>query len=342
MNANAKKLEATLKKKYGNAYRKTKGKNGLEYKICCPFCHRRKGTEDKRFKMYLNPELDRCHCFRCEYRGTVSGIFKNIQLSANNPFKIAKIEALPTNGIMPGSLHRLSELSEDHVALAYLRSRGFDPYVCEEFYGVKYCSEGQRFSNIFDTSNTIIFPLWMSGELVGWQSRLLYNPEKLTDVECNALGYNIDDNGKYIRPPKYYTSPGLDKGRILFNYDMARKSDVVVITEGPTDCMAAGPCAVATLGKGVTDQQANLIKAYWKLAVVLLDPGDADAQMSQLVNSIRTAIPAIKVSLHNYDDPGDAPTVEIWSQIYTEAEKGGIDLSQYNLGPNMTKKAFKL
>lgn len=341
MNTNAKSLETVLKNKYGNNYRKGKSKNGLEFRICCPFCHRTTGKEDKKYKLYLNPDVNKCFCFKCNYKGTVSNLFKDMRFNNDNPFIKERIRTLPDDVNSPGTLYKLSELPEDHIALRYLKGRGFDPVVLEEFYGVKYCGEGYRLSNIFDTSNTIIFPIWMTGKLVGWQSRLLYSPDKLTDSECAALGYQYVD-GKYIRPPKYFTSPGLDKGRILFNYDSARKSEVVVVTEGPMDCIASGPCSVATLGKGVSKYQSNLIKTYWKLAITLLDPGDADTQAEQLYNELWTAMPVVKVNLRNYKDPGEASTAEIWSQIYTCAEEKGINLLRYNLGPLMTKRVFKL
>jgi hypothetical protein len=61
----------------------------------------------------------------------------------------------------------------------------------------------------------------MDGKLVGWQSRLLYTPDNMTDDECEAMGFVKDDDKDWVKPPKYWTSPGLEKGRVLFNYDWA-------------------------------------------------------------------------------------------------------------------------
>ena len=342
MNPNVRRLEAQLRRKYGTRFRKGKGKNGLEYKICCPFCLQNVGKEDRKYKLYLNPEIDRANCFRCGHKGRVSDLFKDMRLSADQPFVRLPAEALPTDIPMPGALHALGELPNDHPALNYLRGRGLRPTVLDQFYGVRYCSEGREFGGIFNTSNTIVFPIWMGGRLVGWQSRLLYTPDKLTEEECGALGYRMDEDGKYIRPPKYFTAPGMDKGRVLFNYDAARQSEVVVICEGPTDAIATGPCAVATLGKGVSEQQARLMKAYWKMAVTLLDPGDADKESRALQGALYTTMPVVNVTLRGYKDAGEATTMEIWNQIYDAAEHMGIDLMQYDLGPYMRKEAFKL
>lgn len=342
MNANAQRLEAQLKRKYGNRYRKGKGKNGLEYKICCPFCLRNVGKEDRKYKLYLNPDIDRANCFRCGHKGRVSDLFKDLKLAEAQPFIRLPPAPLPADVPAPGELHALSELPNDHPCLNYLRGRGLRPAVLEQYYGVRYCSAGRNFAGVFDTSNTVVFPIWMDGRLVGWQSRLLYTPDKLTEDECEALGFRLDGDGTHVRPPKYFTAPGMDKGRVMFNYDLARQSDVVVICEGPTDAIATGPCAVATLGKGVSEHQARLVKSYWKLAVTLLDPGDADREMQALYGALYTTMPVVKVSLQGYKDAGEATTEEVWRQIYDTAARSGIDLLKYNLGPHMKKEAFKI
>lgn len=342
MNSNARRLEALLTRKFGTRYRKGHGKNGLEYRICCPFCVKRAGKEDKQYKLYLNPAVDRCYCFRCGHKGTVSDLFSDIKSMDEQPFIRLPPTPLPDDVEPPGILHSLAELPDDHVCLKYLRGRGFNPSVLEKFYGVRYCSTGHKVLGIFDTTNTLIFPLWMDGRLVGWQSRLLYNPNKLSDAECAAMGYMRDDDGAYIRPPKYFTPPAVQKGRVMFNYDLARASDVVVICEGPMDAIATGPCAVATLGKGVTEQQSRLVRAYWKVAITMLDPGDAEKEMRALYGALWTAMPVVKVSLSGFEDPGAGTTEEIWRQIYTAAANAGINLLDYNLGPYMRKEAFKL
>ena len=141
-------------------------------------------------------------------------------------------------------------------------------------------------------------------------------------------GFIKDEDGEWKIPPKYMTSPGLDKGRILFNYDNARKHNMVVICEGPFDAISVGLNGVATLGKGVTEYQERLIKAYWKFAVILLDPGDADFEMLKLEQSLRMAIPCVSVNLKGYKDAGEMSTEEIWRQIFAEIDRQSIDLEK--------------
>ena len=105
----------------------------------------------------------------------------------------------------------------------------------------------------------------------------------------------------------------------------------MVITEGPFDAIAVGRCAVATLGKGVTEHQANAIKSYWQLAVVMLDPGDADKEMQALTARLHRTIRTIVVQLQGYKDPGECPRDEIWRQIGTRMREFQLDVTKYKL-----------
>ena len=173
---------------------------------------------------------------------------------------------------MPGTLVPLSYLDEDHQAISYLTGRGFDPRLLEENYGICYCSEGKKYAGgLFDTTNTIMIPVYQNGQAVAWQARLLYNPDKLDDRSCEALGFMKDEDGDFVKPPKYFTMPGFDKGKMLWNFDWARRSNLVVVTEGVFDAVAVGRCAVACFGKGVTEEQAGVLRYYWDLVVLLLD-----------------------------------------------------------------------
>lgn len=323
---NAAKLEAALRAKFGNGYRKSRGRNGLEFRICCPFCLKRYGKEDRKFKLGLNPSMNAAHCFRCGYSGTVSGIFK-VKEDRDEP--IRKVSLANRKSEPPGDLVRLSDLPDDHRCCNYIRGRGFSVEALDRFYGVMYCSSGKKFAGgLFDTTNTVVFPVWMNGKLAGWQSRLMYNPDTLTEAECEAMGFMRDEDGEIVRPPKYFTDPAMKKGDCLYNFDLAKESEMVVVCEGTMDAMAVGPCGVATFGKGVTEMQARIIQNNWKLAAILLDPGDAAEEMAKLKSRLR-CIPSFVVDLQGYKDAGEAPSLEIWRQIYESAAKAGFDLADY-------------
>lgn len=333
---NPARLEAALRRKVGNAYKKTRGKNGLEFRICCPYCLSRYGTADKKFKLNLNPEMNAAHCFRCGFSGPVSKIFK-VEDKDDRPAREVKLANRKSEP--PGELLKLSELPDDHACCNYLRGRGFGVEALDKYFGVMYCSRGKKFAGgLYDTTNTVIFPVWMYGKLAGWQSRLMYNPDRLTDAECRAMGFLLDENGEPVRPPKYFTDPAMKKGECLYNFDLAKQSELVVVCEGTMDAMSVGPCGVATFGKGVTDAQARILQSNWKLIAILLDPGDADEEMRKLRGTLRYC-PSFIVDLKGYKDAGEAPSLEIWKQIFDSAEKAGFDLNRYKI--NVKKDALK-
>jgi len=330
------KLEAALRRKVGNAYKKTRGKNGLEFKICCPYCLTRYGKADKNYKLSLNPEMNAAHCFRCGFSGPVSKIFK-IENTDDRP--VRKIELVNRKSEAPGELVKLSELPDDHACCNYIRGRGFSIEALDKYFGVMYCQRGKKFAGgLYNTTNTIIFPVWMYGKLAGWQSRLMYNPDKLTEDECRAMGFLLDEEGEPIRPPKYFTDPAMKKGECLYNFDLARKNDLVVVCEGTMDAMAVGPCGVATFGKGVTQAQARILQSNWKLIAILLDPGDADEEMAKL-RGMMVYCPSFVVNLQGYKDAGETPSLELWDQIYASALKAGYDLNGYNI--NIPRDSLK-
>lgn len=312
-------LVELVKAKFGEVSLSS-GKNGSELVTRCPYCGRRK-------KFYLNPQMGTYFCQRCREGGQINSLLStNIVFD----FKPPPPKPLPDSCAFPGTIRQLSSLEPDHTAIVYLRNRGCDPLELQNKFGVCYCEYGRVYARIFDTTSTIIMPIWMYGRAMGWQARLLYNPDKLTPGEREAMGFMKDEDGDFVLPPKCWTSPGLEKGRVLFNFDVACTSEIVVVTEGPFDAMKTGACAVATLGTGVSDQQLDLVQQFWKCAVVLLDP-DAHKESTALANRLRLTMPTVHVQLKGYKDPGDAPRTETWSQIIRAAHDQCVDLSKYKV-----------
>ena len=297
-------LENFLQRRYG-AVKRSRGKHGLELITKCPVCGKK--------KLSVNANTGHYQC----WHGCISGHIDSLL----GDVKIARIDAatrpapVGRQWLDPGTVVPLSGLEDDHHVITYLKRRGFDPKLLETTYGLRYCTEGKPFAKgFFNTTNTLIIPVYMGGELIGWQSRLLYDPDKIPDEECGAMGFQQDPDGEWLRPPKYFTMPGINKAEILWNYDWARQSRIVVICEGVFDAIAVGRCAVATFGKGVSEHQRGYIGAYWDLAIALLDP-DAETENLQLKQSLDAVIPTVCLSLKGYKDAGEAPQLEIWRQI---------------------------
>jgi len=330
-------IEAVVATRFSTQVKRSRTKNGLELRICCPFCPSKGKTIDRNYKLWINPVKNMWRCWRCDSKGSVQRLIgQSYTLPVFNWKAQAKPRVIEKCDVSPGELVRLDHLDDDHLGVQYLERRGFSAKAAGKYFGVSFCTYGRPFggeSFKFDTSNTIVFPVWMAGKLAGWQARLLYNPDELEDAQCEMFGFLRDADKGWLRPPKYFTSPGLTKGDVLYNYDVAKKSSIVVVTEGPTDVLAAGPCAVGTLGKGITDTQVSLLGSHWDVVVVLLDP-DAMKEATWVNSQLqKTKAKSVMVTLDGYKDPGDAPTKEIWRQINHQLSANNIDLSSINMGP---------
>jgi hypothetical protein len=317
-------FERYVSAKFGK-FRKGKGKSGVEYMVCCPFCvSNGEPTKDRKYKLYMNPNKGIYRCWRCDASGQLRNIFGEIKELENiAPAAVQQPTAIPTDITMPGDLSLLTNLELGHPAIEYLteaRAVSFDPAEVQNTFGARYCHHGRVFGGIYNTTNTLIFPIFLNGTLVGWQSRMLADPDQLTEEYMAIAGFKKDENGEWIRPPKYFTSPGFPKGEVVFNWDVATKTPYLVIVEGVFDAMAIGPSGIATLGKGVTERQILNILDFCKnrldVRVIIMLDDDAQEEAFQLQLKLSCYVPVTNVLLEGYHDAGDTPREEIWRQIH--------------------------
>lgn len=331
---NAKLLNA-LRSKFRKVRQAKAGDGHIEFRICCPFCASRGKRPDTKYKLYINGSNGLFHCWRCDYKGHVRSLIGDVTTAAAvqeaaqvKPVTNAEtLDKIPPPYNFDGGLIPINRLDPDHPAILYLtkiRKRPFDPEELASLFGVCYCDKGRVFGRgriNYDTSNTLIFPLYYphtkTGRpvVVGWQSRLLYDPDELTENDYIDYGYKRDEAGEWIVPPKYFTSPGMEKGRVLYNYLNARAYDYVVVTEGVFDAFSVGPCAVSLFGKSPTDAQIRTLMTYWERVIMLLDPGDADKETERAMRSLQRAVPVVAVKLAGTKDAGDLSRQEVWRQI---------------------------
>ena len=307
-------LMALLQTKFGNV-KVTNGSNGPELLTRCPFC-------GKSEKLSVNPVKRVYHCWHCDSSGTLTTLIGiNVSLAnANMPITETKKtqKTVYPPSFDPSQIIPLTCLPEDNPAIVYLRSRGFDPEELDHDFAFRYCAKGRVFPHVpFDSSNTLIIPIYAEDKFLGWQARLLYNPKSVSEEVLMAMGYTErKENGELKRPPKYLTSPGLNKKEMLYNIDWAKKFDTVVVTEGVFDCIRVGRQGVATLGKLVSGYQKKMLVSLWKTIVLLLDP-DAEETQNALVKDLTVAggPKIVPVRLTGYKDAGDCPREELWRQI---------------------------
>jgi len=315
-------LEAVLRTKFGYVKR-SMGKNGLELITRCPVCGKRKLSINGTTGIY-----------KC-WRGCTGGYIQNLLKDSGIEQQLASLDQrriVAQHGVeLPGTLVPLLQLGDDHHAISYLRKRGCNIRQLDEWYGVRYCTEGRTYaSGLYNCTNTLVIPVYMDGQLKGWQSRLLYNPDNVPETEYAAMGFPQDDDGEWLKPPKYFTMPGMDKGSVLWNYDWARRSEIVAVCEGVFDAIAVGRCAVATFGKGVSFPQLSLlVQGPWRLILGMLDPDAEKENVSMCHQLDAKGGSAVPVNLRGYKDAGGAPQLEIWRQINETISKHNGKLEEY-------------
>lgn len=116
--------------------------------------------------------------------------------------------------------------------------------------------------------SAVVFPVRRDGVVYGWQARKIAPKE-------NEL--------------RLISSAQFNKSHFLLNWDRASKCEKIILVEGPFDCVHVdlpGYGAVASLGKGVSLDQIQLILSSHAKEVYLgLDP-DASREFYEIVNRI--------------------------------------------------------
>jgi hypothetical protein len=211
----------------------------------------------------------------------------------------------------PGTVFLLNDLPPDHEAVRYmLNTRRYTRDMLER-YRIGFCAEASPRYPL--ALNRIIFPIYFDNQYVGWQSRFI------GDVNWNALGI-----------PKYYTLPGFHKRLCLYNYDVAKHKDFIVVTEGVTDVHVGGAHFVALFGKTLSQrQQLLLLNIGENKPIIFMLDGDAYEEMEGIIRSIIDAPgrhPVITVRLPNDFDPADYDRTTLWNIVTAEASRRGLQI----------------
>ena len=310
-----------------------------EYVVHCKKPHRKGG----KYKLSINGETGAFMCNDCGWKGNAmveffdegSQFFSGMKIYRNSEPPDQSTTFRSLNQIewkdsipSPGKMQEIETLPDGHPALVYLYERGITIKDCKTF-NIKYCVRGYYnfCSRLGTTSGRLIFPIYMSNKLVGWQARQIesntqrkqvwrgedngwWSPDKikLSDGKDSYSDYEV---------PKYYTCPGMHRSRALLNFDNASKnSDEVVVVEGPVDCIKVGEKSVATFGKRLTKDQIRILKSNWSSVLMILD-SEVDTEenwFKQLEDSF-DGIYFSWMKLEGFDDPGSATKAEIWKQI---------------------------
>lgn len=292
---------------------------GESYKLRCPFCrdhsprlsiNYRYGTADPAGGRFPINYLCKCfneECLPGNARNRRDLAEKVLAYQNRNARTIAapfhahrghskSVQSGPVP--QPGELVGLNELDETHIAITYLRERGFDLAMARNF-DLSYCVRADgRFRQ---AQGRIIIPVDFDGVRVGWQGRYVGTPPP-----------NV---------PKYYTCPGMAKSRILYNFDRARQHPFLVVTEGVTDAWRLGEMAVAIFGHDLSAEQTRLLRTYsgrTRPVFMLLD-GEEVERNQRCVGKLRAlGIPTASIQLPHRRDPADCSREELLSLVHAQ------------------------
>lgn len=296
--------------------------SGEYYAVCCPFCndHNHKLWVNYRYGSEINQHTGRrektylAHCFKNECLKT-SGrseqledlIFGQHRRGLLNP-PLLQVEdefAPPPVIKPPGKIISLGDLPQDHPANVYLRGRNFDPAVLAAQYSVGFCAEPDIGYSLM--RNRIYIPVLSNEQLVGWQGRAI--------VDASL--------------PKYYNSHGMQKSRILYNYDAAATQPYVVVVEGIPSVWRLGAAAVCLFGKSMSHWQRMTIATTWvQKPVFLLLDNDAQKETEKcFLDFERHGVQVVPVFLPDARDPADYPRDELIDLLNTTAAVVGVDFT---------------
>lgn len=121
-------------------------------------------------------------------------------------------------------------------------------------------------------------------------------------------GMNIGFVGRSIEGKEFKNTPGLPKGKVLFNLHRVKTSSIVYVVESSFDAIRldqVGFPAVATLGANVSISQIRLLEKYFNNVVLIADNDEAGSIMKdKLIEKLESVVSVITLE-KQYKDIGD-------------------------------------
>lgn len=313
--------------------------NGEVYVLNCPICGDKKGRlYVNHFWMQWDEDVhrhvdDMIGCFneKCfqKHPENRSKFFQEL-FSGCNPsdvtMQLSEPKEMPKEVVPepPGKIFKLTDLHPAQPCRYYLRNRGiiggYTEETLERDWAVGYVATVNK-GHSPDCLNRIYIPMFHNGVLVGYQCRFIGDREWTT--EC----------------PKTRTMPHMRRGRYLYNFDIASRSKVAVLVEGPTSAWAIGLRSIALWGNSISAQQCDLIKSRWRddcLIVVMLD-GNALNEATKIAVKLQAncgTTKVVQVRLQAADDPGSLGHARSWQIIEETCKQHNINLQDYLVGEN--------
>lgn len=279
-----------------------------------------------KHKLYVYLNTMTSYCFHCgiltKYDNEEQAAISVDRLKDKNiaqvlsPYRLVGIE-IPQFYF---DLLKSKEVGDFDHYMEYLSGRGFSEY--------DVARNNLRFGWMKSplTRDKIFLPIVMNGDLVYYQIR------------------NIGPGGmRYLNPVA--DNIANKKTTVLFNFDSAKLSDTVIVTEGIFDAMTVGVSAVATMGKTLSVEQVGVLTRYWSTIILALDP-DAYNETAVLFKKLQSMGKNVKIlDIGQYKDINDAGRKYVLTKLFELDDKkySTLDYLKFKLNSAMnTLKPPKL
>jgi hypothetical protein len=290
-------------------FKRAKACSGGSYRIECPTCEAGKA---KKMKRYISPSYPTSNCFICGKILKVADLLKDgaatFSRSVSEP--TSPEEDYPYARILPYTkLTELGSIPDTHPVIQFMRKDFLEAWSYYTQIGVGYIGTGDGTNITFEssdfkvnTSDSLYFPVFHNGERVGWQLRFI-------------PGTVNGDRFQFMRYMHLFP-----KGEHLFNYDIAKNYDSVIVVEGAKKALKAAN-AVATLGKGISDTQKQLIQEWKRITLILDGEDNTQAQAQELAEQLRfNGRKCVNIDPRDYGVASpDEATSELIGKMVTDA-----------------------
>jgi DNA primase len=120
--------------------------------------------------------------------------------------------------------------------------------------------------------------------------------------------------GRSVEGKDFKNTPGLPKGKTLFNLNRTKSSRSVYVVESSFDAIRLDQCgfpAVATLGSNVSNFQIDLLKKYFNDIIVIADNDEAgESMVKKLRDKLSSRVSVLSLD-KQYKDIGDMEDSDI-------------------------------
>jgi len=255
-----------------------------EYAICCPECvNNGEPTPDKRYKLWVNSKQGLFYCYRCSFSGFLPRLIQKISnVGFTHALKILRGQLIDPLDFL--NLRLCEEkrekfsltpkyedvtddtLKEVELPHGYQLIDGPNDYLIQRGIPWKYAFYNDwGIANAGFCKDRIIVPFYMADKLVFWQARATIEEEKNKEFK------------KVLNPS------GVSSKSILYNFDIAKTHEDIVLVEGFVDAVKVGVNAMATNGKHLHPEQVEWLQKTKAKRITIM--WDADSWHDHLTSN---------------------------------------------------------